>query len=299
MNQREYSTRSSEHRPLDAIADILAAAARLESDGRGRLLAPQRLQSWPGIVHGGGLVALLDSAARAMGGATGPWTVHGRLTASVPTETALELEGHEDHGTVALTVLQDGQVVTSGAISPLDARDDGAAWAGGGEGAELPMSDDCLACGALNPLGLQVRLRFDQDGVWAGLEPREAWREPDDRVHPALGPVLLDEVAWWLGALTMKEGGLTNRISVTLLRPDAPVGGPLIAAGRFERVTPVDRKPTFWRTETALMAADGTLLATASIVFRGGAEYSARQIAYFRPRTPPEIFCRMFPNHAR
>jgi hypothetical protein len=44
---------------------------------------------------------------------------------------------------------------------------------------------------------------------------------------------------------------------------------------------------------------DGAPLATASIVFRGEADYSTRQMQYFRPRTPPEIFRRLFPNHAR
>jgi hypothetical protein len=103
----------------------------------------------------------------------------------------------------------------------------------------------------------------------------------------------------WLGALLMKEGGLTNRISLRLLRPDAPFAGPRLAAGRFADVTPIDKKRTFWRTETALHGADGAPLATASIVFHGGADYSARQMEYFRPRTPPEIFRRMFPNYAR
>ena len=67
--------------------------------------------------------------------------------------------------------------------------------------------------------------------------------------------------------------------------------------GRFADVTPVDRRRTFWRTRSALLAADGTLLATAAIVFRAGADYSERQMAFFRSRTDPEIFERMFPNH--
>jgi hypothetical protein len=106
--------------------------------------------------------------------------------------------------------------------------------------------------------------------------------------------VLLDEVAWWLGALTMREGGLTNRIQVALLTRTMPVG-PLVAAGRFADVQPVDRKRTFWRTATALYDETGQPLATATIVFRGGAEYSERQIPFFRSRTDPETFRRMFP----
>ena len=64
------------------------------------------------------------------------------------------------------------------------------------------------------------------------------------------------------------------------------------------RTLALDRKRTFWRTETALIAADGNPVATASIVFRGGADYSARQLAYFCPRTPPETFARRVPNYS-
>ena len=66
---------------------------------------------------------------------------------------------------------------------------------------------------------------------------------------------------------------------------------------RYADVTPVDRKRTFWRTESTLSTSSGTLIATASIVFRGGADYSERQIPYFKLRTPPDVFRRMFPNY--
>ena len=104
--------------------------------------------------------------------------------------------------------------------------------------------------------------------------------------------MLLDELAWWLGALVMKQGGLPNRLTVSLHVPDAPFDGTLVAAGRFADVTPVDRKRTFWRTESTLRTASGALMASASIVFRGGPDYSERQIPSFKPRTPPEIFRR-------
>src|SRR5258706_585260 len=67
MNAREYSTWSRAGRTAQTVPQGMAAAPRLAPDGRGRLLAPPPLQSWPGIVHGGGLVALLDAAARALG----------------------------------------------------------------------------------------------------------------------------------------------------------------------------------------------------------------------------------------
>src|SRR5438876_10414781 len=64
------------------IAATLAAAADLAPDGRGRLHAPVALSSWPGIVHGGGLVALFDAAAVALGEIAAPRILEGRLTSS-------------------------------------------------------------------------------------------------------------------------------------------------------------------------------------------------------------------------
>ncbi len=304
MTPHQYSTRAPKDRlPLEArsaIGATLAAATSLGPDGRGRLHAPPPLQGWPGIVHGGGLIALFDAAATTLDAIAAPRIVEGRLTSSVPIDAALDFEARADEGAVRLAVLRDGRTLASGTISAIG-PDEGSmppAWSGAAEGWTLPTSEHCLACGAVNPLGLQVEFRFNEDGVWARLSPRRPWREPDGRLHSALGPVLLDEIAWWLGALVMKEGGLTNRIRVTLLTPARSWGAPLIAAGRFDRVAPVDRKGAFLRTETTLMAADGRLCATASIVFRGGGEYSARQMDYFRRRTAPEIFRRMFSNHA-
>jgi len=250
-------------------------------------------------VHGGCLVGLVDAAAIRLGRAPGPRRVDGRLTSSVPLETALDLHVDRSNGTVGLTILQGGHTLTSGSVADLPAAPAAAAaWAGGSGGSSLPMSDYCLACGAGNPLGLQVAPAFNEEGVWARLTPREPWRNGGDRLHPALAPVLLDEVAWWLAALVTKEGGLTNRLAVSLHEPSAPFDGALVAAGRFADVTPIDRKRTFWRTESALSTASGAVIATASIVFRGGADYSERQMAYFKPRTPPDVFRRMFPNYA-
>lgn len=291
MGREEYS-----------IAAALDAAVGLDAAGHGRLQAGATLQSWPGIVHGGGVVAILDEAARRLGAGAGPRRIEGRLTSSVPLDTALALAGHRGEGRVDVSVLDRDQPLASGAVTavgPVDPRSSALeGWPRDADGWTLPMSETCLACGADNPLGLRTALRFDADGVWTRLRPREAWRAGADTVHPALAPVILDEVAWWLGALVMKEGGLTNRITLDWIDPGAPLGtGEVVAAGRFDDVTPVDRKRTFWRTRVALRAG-GRLLAAASIVFRGGPEYSTRQLAYFSSRTDPDVFRRMFPTYA-
>lgn len=239
----------------------------------------------------------MDAAAAQLGGSAGRRRIEGRLTSSVPIETVLDLEVNRSGPTVSLSIRQDGQTLTSGGVTALDEVPALRPWRGS-DGSSLPMSDQCLACGAMNPIGLRVTLAFDSTGVWAELTPREAWRASGSRLHPAMAPVLLDEIAWWLGALVMKEGGLTNRLVIDLCEPDAPFGEPLVVSGRFVDVTPIDRKRTFWRTESTLCTASGRLLARGSIVFRGGAEYSARQIPYFKPRTPPDVFRRMFPNYA-
>jgi len=256
------------------------------------------LQSWPGIVHGGGLVAILDAATRALGTRDAPRVIEGRLTSSVPVGTALALEGSARAEGAVVTILQEGQTLTSASVRPSTAAPTAVPPERQREaGIALPMSDDCLACGARNPLGLQQALRFDTEGVWARLVPREPWRLDAARAHTALAPVLLDEVAWWLGALMMREGGLTNRIQVTLHAASLPATGRLLAAGRFADVTPVDRNRTFWRTTCALFGEEGDPLAEAVIVFRGGAEWSARQMPYFKARTDAGTFARMFPSY--
>src|SRR5262249_58366553 len=263
----------------------MGAAACVGADGRGHLRAPRLLQSWPGIVHGGGVVALLDAAAAALGGSARPRTLQGRLASPLPLETDLDLDGLAGPDGTTFTVRLGGQTLTSGTVRPLARADAAARWPGAAVGPALPTSDDCLACGARNPIGLRAELSFDEVGVWTRLLPTDAWRRGDGRVHPAVAPVLLDEIAWWLGALASGDGGVTNRIALALLAPEAAVDGPVIAAGRLADVAPVDKKRVFWRTETALMSAAGDLLATASIVFRGGAGYSERQMDYFRRRT--------------
>src|SRR5262249_4346867 len=142
---------------VDTIADIFAAAALVAADGRGKLHVPARLQSWPGIVHGGGVVALLDWSALTLGAHDGPRSVDVRLTSSVPVDTALVLEGEMAADVVRLTVLEGGQTLSAGAVSRLGPREAAMreAWRGGATGWSLPVSDHCLACGALNPLGLR------------------------------------------------------------------------------------------------------------------------------------------------
>ncbi|HKZ07182.1 MAG TPA: hypothetical protein VJU81_17090, partial [Methylomirabilota bacterium] len=116
-------------------------------------------------------MAILDAATRALGVPEGPRVMEGRLTASVPIATPLVLEASAREGGASVTVLEEGQTLSSASVT---AGAPGAAlpapWRGGAGGDTLPMSDECLACGARNPLGLQTALAFDEEGVWARVE---------------------------------------------------------------------------------------------------------------------------------
>ncbi|HVQ77492.1 MAG TPA: hypothetical protein VMT79_18365 [Candidatus Binatia bacterium] len=284
---------------MTTVEDALASATALGLDGRGRFRAPFALQSWPGIVHGGALVAILDVAAQRLGLVHGAHLLEGRLTASVPLDTELELEGSAGEGVIAVSVAQDRSPLTSLTVRALagDLAPPPTAWPAD-TGLPVPGSEHCLVCGDANELGLRVRPRLDEEGVWARVSPGPPWVGRSGALHRALAPVLLDEVAWWLGAITMQAGGLTNRISLSVSRATFPAGEPLIASGRFDDVTPVDRRRAFWRTVSSLRTIEGQPLATATIVFRGGADYSARQMPYLRARCAPGVFERMFPTLA-
>jgi hypothetical protein len=171
---------------MTKVEDLLAGAAVLAADGRGRFRAGAMLQSWPGIVHGGGLVALLAAAASPLVPGGGR-AIEGRLTSPVPTETDLALEASVGDGTATASVVRDGTPLTSVTVRPH--RDDAvqvmpSVRAERADGLPLPVSEHCLACGAANPLGLRVGLRFDEHGVWARLVPPAAGQRAPRRFTP-------------------------------------------------------------------------------------------------------------------
>ena len=81
------------------------------------------------------MVALVDDAAARLGRIPGPRRVDGRLTSSVPIETALDLRVDRTEGGVGLTILQGGQTLTSGSVVDLPTEPATAhAWSGGSGG---------------------------------------------------------------------------------------------------------------------------------------------------------------------
>jgi len=107
----------------------------------------------------------------------------------------------------------------------------------------LPVSRTCFACGTDNDLGLRARLGFDDDTVGATWEPRPPFRRADGTLAPAALTTLLDEAAFWLGALATGESGMTTELRVSLHRP-APFGAVITVICFFLQV-PIYLCPVF------------------------------------------------------
>ena len=95
---------------------------------------------------------------------------------------------------------------TSGSVAEMTGAGDGARVEWRRRAPFSPAMSRLLpACGSRQPSRPTVALSFDDEGVPGRGDSARAWRMGGDRIHPA-APVLLDRrVAWWLGALVMKE----------------------------------------------------------------------------------------------
>jgi acyl-coenzyme A thioesterase PaaI-like protein len=174
---------------------------------------------------------------------------------------------------------------------PLPTDDDGA------ERYPLPVSRACFACGTDNALGLRARLEFDADAVRATWQPRAPFRRADGTLAPAALTTLLDEAAFWLGALATGESGMTTELRVTLLAP-APFDAPVTVSGARGVVRPRQEDPRYQETEIVARAG-GRLVATARITFvvvRGAAR---RLVSGMLAINDPACVQRVFPAYTR
>src|SRR3989442_226343 len=129
----------------------------------------------------------------------------------------------------------------------------------------LPISRTCFACGTDNALGLRVQLEFDADAVRGTWQPRAPFRRGDGSLAPAALTTLLDEVAFWLGALATGESGMTTELHVSLHRP-APFAARVTVSGARGAVRPRGDDPRYWETDV-VARADGEVVATARITY--------------------------------
>ena len=160
----------------------------------------------------------------------------------------------------------------------------------------LPVSRFCLACGIDNPLGLQVRLTADDAAVTGTWLPRPALRVGDTVASLAL-TTLLDETAFWLGALASGESGMTTELSVTL-HAAAPADAPIVVWGDRAATCPRADDPRYWQTRVHAADTGGRLLASAAITFVAVRGAARRLAAALVALNPAEIVYRVFPAYA-
>jgi len=168
---------------------------------------------------------------------------------------------------------------------------------GNGAGHPLPISRACFACGTDNELGLRARLAFDADTVRATWQPRAPFRRADGSLAPAALTTLLDEAAFWLGALATGESGMTTELRVALHHP-APYEALVTVTGARAAVRPRNDDARYQDTEIVARAGD-QIVATARITFvvvRGAAR---RLVSGMLGMNDPECVRRVFPAYTR
>jgi acyl-coenzyme A thioesterase PaaI-like protein len=258
------------------------------------------LQGLPETAHGGTVLAVFDSLA----GTTTPREVSGIYRRRVPLGVPLTLRRAEEPSSETFTLCdQTDNVLVDGRVAPLahgvpagpsqshptDAHDNGIH--------PLPISRACFACGTDNEIGLRARLGFDADAVRATWQPRAPFQRADGSLAPAALTTLLDEAAFWLGALATGESGMTTELRVALHHP-APYEAPVTVTGARAAVRPRHDDARYQDTEIVARAGD-QIVATARITFvvvRGAAR---RLVSGMLGMNDPECVRRVFPAYTR
>jgi len=283
------------------MSDVsVAEALRRAVGGPSRVIFPREFQGFVGTVHGGGTAAFfLDAAGLPPGAPARLDTVLGR---TVPVECPLEVVREAGPGGVRLGLRHEGRLLAEGVVGrgeglPLDPSGLLGAWRSARTpSGRLPGTATCLACGSTNPLGLQLRFDYNDRFVWRGFEPRLPYEEPGGGLHPALAPILLDEIGWWLGALDQGECGVTTEIAVALVEP-LPREPLLVLGDRAAVRRTGDSKGRYSRAEALLLTRSGTPLAAATVRFAGSRVYSKRLLPVFATESGEGVY-RLFPRYA-
>ena len=166
------------------------------------------------------------------------------------------------------------------------------------EGFALPVSRTCFACGVDNRLGLHVQLMADDHTVGGTWTPRAEFAADGSALAPVALTTLLDEAAFWLGALATGESGMTTELAVTLhraVRADAPVT--VVGARGAVRQRADDGR--YWDTLVEILDAGGALVASASITFVAVRGAARRLTTGLLALNPPALLRRIFPAYVR
>ena len=158
------------------------------------------------------------------------------------------------------------------------------------------MSLTCFACGVENPHGLRARLTFDAGAVGGAWAPRAEFRARDGGLATIALTALLDEAAFWLGALASGESGMTTELAVTLHR-DPSAAGAIIVGGERAATRPRADDPRYWETHVHARDANGQPLATAAITFASVRGAARRLVTGLLAINPTDVVRRVFPAY--
>ncbi|MFQ5830727.1 MAG: hypothetical protein ACE5JD_16465 [Candidatus Methylomirabilia bacterium] len=262
---------------------------------KSRLTLQEAFQGLPKVAHGGIVLAAFDIVAAPP---NAPRQIVGIFRRKVPLRVSLPLTVHRLDRGAELRLSDQTHGLVEGRVGPAEASSERLTLPPRpGDGFPLPISNSCFACGVQNPLGLQMSLRFDEHLVWTEYRPREPFRAADGRLATAALTTLLDETAFWLGALATGESGVTTELRITLHRPAYPFGESLIALGLRDRVTPAPGDRRYWRTESFVVSLAGELIASGVVSFVAIRGAARRLITGVLGINPPEVLRRIFPTY--
>jgi hypothetical protein len=290
---------------IETIGEALANVVHVTPDPtgvRGELIFPPVFQGFPNATHGGGMVAAFDRVAKQCAREQeGPRRLATKILRTVPLETQLSLTAaHHDsevnvtlsHGTepVAHATARNGGGMADGGDFSRWAQRSGPHWG-------APITRGCLACGSENPIGCQLRLSFDDRWLWSEYQARPPYRSADGILDPALFPIVLDEIGWWLGAIRTGEAGVTVEVETTVYGDEVAFDEPLVFLGEHAAATAADAKGHFWRAAGGIFTRSGRLLASTTVIYAASRIYSKRLIPALLTLNPPESVRRIFPRY--
>jgi hypothetical protein len=162
----------------------------------------------------------------------------------------------------------------------------------------LPVSFSCFACGTRNEIGLRARLGFDAQHVTATWSPAPAFAAADGGLAVVALTTLLDEAAFWLGALATGEAGMTTELAVTLPAP-VPLGPAITVGGARAEARPHADDPRRLRTRVVARLPDGRVAAEGEITFVAIRGAARRLAAGMLAMNEPDVLRRVFPAYVR
>jgi hypothetical protein len=270
-----------------------ALRAAVEGDGDERVLTFDRaFQGLPDTAHGGSVLAALDLVA----GGGGRRRLDGHYLRRVPLGVSLRARARRADDGCHLELLDHDALLVRGLATTIADGDEAAAAPPAAGASDLPISRSCFACGVDNALGLGLRLRADTDAVGGTWTPPPGFVTTDGTVAPVALTTLLDEAAFWLGALATGEAGMTTELRVTL-HAEPVAGTPITVAGNRRAVRPRADDPRYHDTTVTARDADGRLVASAAITFvvvRGAAR---RLVTGMLAVNPPDVLRFVFPAY--